>query len=327
MRLWGGGQYVKEHGEGHEVCNFLPGTDGYVYGHVETIRNGVDRQIELKNIVANAGNAGAESMNGVDVVWVATHPDEGGRRVVGWYRNATVYRRRQKYEKAVLTRQHKKDEIHSYRIRAKEGDATLLRLEDRSDPALRLGKGEGWIGQTNWWFPEQKSQPAIKEFVRGLRAIIDGNGEGISSSRRSRGKWGGGSDIDRKAQVEQAAIEAVKKHYREYTVKTVEKDNVGWDLEAEPTDGGEKICLEVKGLFGSELRVGVTPNEYCALVKHIEGKKPHYRFCVVTNALSDEPILRIFCYKVRAGAWFDDILGRSSTLIVNPLESAIISLA
>jgi Domain of unknown function (DUF3883) len=81
-----------------------------------------------------------------------------------------------------------------------------------------------------------------------------------------RGKWGGGSDIERKAKVEQAAIEEVKKYYKEYTVETVEKDNVGWDLEAKPIKGGGVICLEVKGLFGSELKVGLTPKEYRALV-------------------------------------------------------------
>jgi hypothetical protein len=323
----GGGRVVKEYGKGHEVCNFLRCNDGYVYGHVETMLNkDTDRQIDIENILPNASNSGAESMDGVDVIWIATNPDEGGRRVVGWYRNATVYRHRQKFDKAILTRQHKKDEINSYRVRAKYKDATLLPLEDRSDPALRLGRGTGWIGRANWWFPERKSDPAIKKFVRGLRAIIDGKGEG-TSKRGAKGKWGGSPDIERKAQVEQAAIEAVKKHYEQYTVKSVEKDNVGWDLEAKPVHGKNTICLEVKGLFGSEVKVGVTPNEYRTIVKHMEGEKPHYRLCVVTNALSDDPMLRIFRYDIGSSAWFDDILDRPAALSVDPLLSAIISLA
>jgi hypothetical protein len=325
-KIVGGGQYVKEHGKGHEVCNFLRCKDGYVYGHVETIKKDIDRQIRIENIFANAGKGDPESVSGVDVVWIATNPDEGGRRVVGWYRDATVYRRRQEFEKALLTRQHKRDEIDSYRIRVKGGNATLLRLEDRSDPALRLGTGTGWIGEANWWFPERQADPAIKKFVRVLRAFIDGHAEDIPK-REVRGQWGGGSDIERKAQVEQAAIEAVRKHYKNHKVCTVEKDNVGWDLEAQPMDGGEVICLEVKGLFGSELKVGVTPNEYRALVRHRNGKKPHYRICVVTNALSDNPTLRIFRYESGVSAWFDDILSRPSALVIDPLESAIISLA
>jgi hypothetical protein len=42
--------------------------------------------------------------------------------------------------------------------------------------------------------------------------------------------------------------------------------------------------------------VGLTPNEYRALVKHIEAKKAHYRLCVVTNSLSDKLTLAILRY-------------------------------
>jgi hypothetical protein len=110
-------------------------------------------------------------------------------------------------------------------------------------------------------------------------------------------------------------------------VETVEKDNVGWDLEAKPKGGGKILCLEVKGLFGSVVKIGVTPNEYRALVKHREGKKPNYRLCVVTDALLSEPTLRIFRYEVPVSVWFDDISDRPSSLTVNQLESAMISLA
>jgi hypothetical protein len=54
----------------------------------------------------------------------------------------------------------------------------------------------------------------------------------------------------------------------DYIIKNVEKDNVGWDLEAKPEIDGVSLCLEVKGLFGSELKVGLTPNEYRILIKH-----------------------------------------------------------
>jgi hypothetical protein len=248
-------------------------------------------------------NAGDESIDGVDVVWIAREPERGGRRVVGWYRNATVYHHRQEFEN-YPSPQHSKDEIDTYRIRARSEDATLLPLEDRSDPRFRLGTGKGWIGHTNWWFPEQQSDPAIKEFVRGLREFIDARGEYVPKPS-VKSKWGGGSDIERKAKVEQAAIGEVKKHYHEYIVTSVEEENVGWDLEAKSRNGGEAFCLEVKGLFGSELKVGLTPNEYRALVRHKEGEKSYYRLCVVTEALSDKPVLRIFRYEMSDNKWFD----------------------
>jgi hypothetical protein len=69
----GGGQYVRQHGKGHEVCNFLPCEDGNVYGHVETIKGDKDRQIKIDNILPESGNPGTDSVSGVDVLWVATN--------------------------------------------------------------------------------------------------------------------------------------------------------------------------------------------------------------------------------------------------------------
>jgi Domain of unknown function (DUF3883) len=170
-----------------------------------------------------------------------------------------------------------------------------------------------------------KSDRGVEEFLHGLRKIVDDPDEAAVDGS-VRGKWGGGGNIERKAQVEQASIEAVKEHYKNFTVATVEKDNVGWDLEVTPADGGEVICLEIKGLFGSELKVGMTPNEYRAFAKHRDGKNPHYRLCVVTNALSDQPLLRVFRYESSAGAWCDEVLDELCALVVEPRQSALISL-
>jgi hypothetical protein len=169
----------------------------------------LDRQIKIENLGVNSS---AESMDGIDVVWVATNPEEGGRRVVGWYHKATVYRRRQEFE-SFPSSQHKKDGVDTYRIYAKSEDATLLPFEERSAPALRLGTGTGWIGEANWWFPERQSDSAIKKFVRGLREVIDGHGEDVSNQGAKRTWGGGGSDIQRKAEVERAAINAVENYY------------------------------------------------------------------------------------------------------------------
>jgi hypothetical protein len=318
-----GGRWVDQNRRGSEVCNFLHCKDGNVYGHVETIKDETDRQIKIE---AFGTSPDAESIDGVDVVWVATH-GEGGRKVVGWYRNAIVYRERQKFEKPPSP-QHAKDKIATYRVYAKSEDATRVLFEERLDPALCLGRGKGWIGQVNWWFPERQPDPAIKKFVRDLRKYIDtyDGHDKIAPKRHSKGKWGGGSDPDRKAEVENAATEAVKTYYKEHDVKHVEADNLGWDLEATPKKGGDTLCLEVKGLFGADLKVGLTPNEYRALVKHKGGEKPHYRLCVVTSALSEQPSLKIFHYDGASGKWIEDITGKSVALNIALLEAAIVSL-
>ena len=61
-KIVGGGRDVDETGHGHEVCNFLHCNDGYVYGHVETIKyveaikENIDRKIRIENIGANLMN-------------------------------------------------------------------------------------------------------------------------------------------------------------------------------------------------------------------------------------------------------------------------------
>ena len=93
-KIVGGGSYVKTEEKGGEVCNFLACRDRYVYGYVETLRGKRDRKIRMTYL---GGDSDAREMGGIDVVWTATNPDGGGRKVVGWYKNATVFRDRQEF--------------------------------------------------------------------------------------------------------------------------------------------------------------------------------------------------------------------------------------
>ena len=49
-----GGKWVVKHKTGHEVCNFVHCKDGNVYGHVETIKNEIDRQIKIETLGASS---------------------------------------------------------------------------------------------------------------------------------------------------------------------------------------------------------------------------------------------------------------------------------
>ena len=80
-----GGEYVRAHGFGHEAINFKP-HDGKVYGFV---------QLRTGTIDINRLDPGAqEKTRGVVVVWRAR--SVRGSVVVGWYKNATVFRNLQK---------------------------------------------------------------------------------------------------------------------------------------------------------------------------------------------------------------------------------------
>ena len=82
-QISGGGSYVAEEGRGHEVCNFAPYRNK-VYGFVRP----TGEKIDINNLDAGSQD---ESISNITVIWTARRP-EGGTVVVGWYKNATVYR-------------------------------------------------------------------------------------------------------------------------------------------------------------------------------------------------------------------------------------------
>ena len=165
-----GGRWVLEHGTAHECCNFLPGESGIVYGHVETWRgddDGYDTQIRIENLGANSDDPFVDD---VDVIWTATH-ENGGRRVVGWYRNARVFRQRQ-HHNDYPTEQHERDKVNSYRIRASQENVHLI-TENRRN--LRLGTGRGWPGHSPLFYPsEHNDNEELSIFLQRLKNLING---------------------------------------------------------------------------------------------------------------------------------------------------------
>ena len=83
-------------------------------------------------------------------------------------------------------------------------------------------------------------------------------------------------------------------YYKKYgfTVVSKEKDNIGWDLEAD--NGDTSLKIEVKGLSGDSINIGLTPNEYAMMNKYSYS----YRISVVTKALTKSPKLSIIALKL-----------------------------
>lgn len=85
-----GGTYINNHGFGGEVYNFK-NCSGKNYGYVMA-QNGT---LNLNRIDPEQKYE-EDIMDNVTCVFVATHP-MGGRRIVGWYRNARIYSSYQTY--------------------------------------------------------------------------------------------------------------------------------------------------------------------------------------------------------------------------------------
>jgi hypothetical protein len=100
------------------------------------------------------------NIDGFDIIWTATHPTEGQRRVVGWYRNARVFRKRQEFADWP-SEQHRLDNVKTFRIRAAAQNATLLGVDERK---IRLGRGPGWMGHAQWWHADEPA-PEARDFL------------------------------------------------------------------------------------------------------------------------------------------------------------------
>lgn len=274
----GGGSYVIENGMGHEVCNFLP-HNGTLYGYVQGGGAGI-------NITRLGADKDDDQISGITVVWTAKRPN-GHTVVVGWYQDATVFRLYQKHAKAPPEQAAHK--IDSYLITVRAASATLLPVDAR---VLQVPRGmKGGMGQSLVWFADT---PVIEPFLKQVRALIKDGTVAPPSRPASRKK----PDQAQKVLVEKAAITTCWNHYERlgYDVKSVEKDNVGWDLEA--SIDKTRLRIEVKGLSGMGRQIELSPNEYTALT----ALATDYRLAIVSDAL-DTARLQIARYSSEAGGW------------------------
>lgn len=294
----GGGSYVREKRRGHEVCNFAA-VRGVVYGYVQPPGS----QIDIERLGASPA---ADKITGVTIVWTATRPT-GGTAVVGWYKNATVFRDYQRFERP--SKQHRDNRIDGYWARTTENNATLLGVDERTCEIPRQVKGG--MGQSNVWYADSplstKTVTQVCDFIGGARAKP-------SRSRNATREH----DQERKSKIERTAVRLCCKHFEGlgYAVTSVEKDNVGWDLEA--ASGKTTLRIEVKGLSGPSVVVELTPNEYRALAE----KSSSYRLAVVTRALSS-PTLFICRYSFERDNWVVEGKG-DLRVTVRPIQSAVV---
>jgi len=278
-KISGGGSYVDQNASGHEVCNFYEYQKN-VYGYVQPSGS----QINISRLGASNTD---ESIRNITVIWTAKRP-EGGTVIVGWYKNATVYRYYQNFTKQPPL--HKKNKLPGYWITAKAKDVNLLSIDERT---ISIPRGTAGMGRSHIWYADS---PDKVEFLNNVKALIKGKRAKTPVAKRNKG-----NDPEHNAKVEKSAIQKTIRYYEDlgYQVNSVEKDNVGWDLEAKV--GRNKLLIEVKGLSGKSLSIQLTPNEFRAFSE----KSQNYRLSIVTNALI-KPMLAICRYSKEEQSWVVD---------------------
>ena len=283
-RIINGGSYVRDNKTGGEIWNFQEQPDGWCYGYVQPSGSGIN----LERLGAAPDVAYADD---VTIVFTATRPS-GHSVVVGWYRDARVWR------------DQKQRRNRTYFARARKENCTLLRSDERVLRVPRAGKPRGtWgMGQSNIRYVDEADEG--ENFVRLLRKYMeDPSATDVPVSpppRNSRARGGAPrrSDPGLRAKIEEAAIKCVRDHYNAYKCVSVESDNRGWDLEF--TRGAVNLLVEVKGCSGGAGQVELTSNEYKAMLN----RRDVYRLAIVVRAL-DNPQLSIVSFNESDETWRD----------------------
>ena len=285
----GGGSFIKENGIGWEIFNFKD-FGGKAYGYVQPSRGD---NLYIERVGATKG---ANTIDGVLVIFTATHPEYGGLYVTGWHRDVLLHRTYQ--EKNILGRQVD-NRIVGYYTETDFKNVRLLTPDERIgfiDLPSRLPSGSGWKGRSNVWYAEQGEGERLK--LKIAERIREYESQ-VQLSRRSHHRTPPPAEIKKK--VETTAMECVIYYFEEnnYTVKDVSKKNLGWDLEGQKDK--HTLRIEVKGLSGTDISVDLTKNEYN---KMCNNKNNGYRLAVVTQALTD-PKIYIFQFSTEQDKWID----------------------
>jgi len=283
-----GGEFIAENGYGHEVINFKK-NGRYTFGYVQA-RQGT---IDISRLDKNAN----DYVDDVLVVWRARSSE--GAVIIGWYKNARVYRKEQSpNDERVFDYD---GEIHhpGWHIRAAYSDITLVPASERTFMVPVTHKG---FGSQTFVSYLQSDSVEVKTFKKQLLKYIT-NVEAGDYSSPNKGKRQA-IDQEVKIKIEKNAINTAISHYvsRGYDVRSVEAENVGYDLVA--TKGPKELHIEVKGTSVKNtdaVVVGLTPNEY----KRCKSSRLKYRICIVCDALG-VPYLNEFLWKESLDCWFNE---------------------
>lgn len=159
-----GGAYVAKMQDAFEKHNFEECNDGCYRGFVETkyhygyetgIPSNTFNSLHIEKIDPIAKRW--ESLNDVLVVFCAK-PENGHTVIVGWYKNATVYRHRPSYNG------------RAYNIQAKIKDCYLLPENKRTFSVPRAKRDGIGFGQSNVWYA---STPDCAEYVNKVVNYIN----------------------------------------------------------------------------------------------------------------------------------------------------------
>ena len=278
-RNWG--KHAEEYDEhpkdnAPETFNFNVCESELCYGHLRLGRPNA-KEMKIENL---GGAKDDDNVSEVTVIWLSagSPPDKLTsnpnnyhhlNRVIGWYKNATVYRFDQQQKNG-----------RPYRVYAAARDCHLIPEDERklSTPSRKFSPVFQYGKSVDLAYEKHLT------FLQNLDKLLSGAPHQPRNDGMRRTQ-----DATKRKAIEEAAVNCVRDFYQSqnYTVESVESENRGWDLIV--NNAGEELFVEVKGHSDDTIYCELTPNEYRAAKSEVS-----YRLAVVTDALGEKPVLRIF---------------------------------
>lgn len=260
---------------GGELYNFLLHNSN-LYGYVRASRSG------KLNICRVDPGCELELCDNALVVWVATHPTEGGQRVIGWYRNATLYRN---IQDGLI---HKKRGWH---VKCRASDATLLPVHARVEmvPSGALGMGQSNVrflyDVKGEWNPPECWQ-RVADYIDGYAGenlITDSLADVVYAAEgvleRAQSGQGRQLSAEERSAVEWRAMKIATSHYEKLGWQVDDSVHKSKPYDLRCTRRGQCLTVEVKGTKGNGASVLLTRNE----VLHARSNPKTSVLCVVSD--------------------------------------------
>ena len=179
-----GGSYVNETGEAHECYNFSPVqfTDGsqacFGFVMLAGTKENVDTKLHIEKIIGCEALKKEDVVHNVTVVFCSKAPNSPTMRVVGFYKNATVYREYQ-YE------EFPDGYVQAFNFIAEKNDCVLLPYQERHKgqrwyiPMSKKRNSSFGFGRSNIWYAQgYRTDEKLHDFLeRMIHNIETYNGE------------------------------------------------------------------------------------------------------------------------------------------------------
>lgn len=201
-----GGDYNKNE-IGHEVLNFYS-VGEFVYGYAQGAMNS-NNFCDLDKVLGLANQNKTDSMNkqkqldAIDVVFIANNGE--GNFIVGWYKDATVYRDYLQLE--IKDKRHEVNGISHYTLKAHKKNTFLIPENERKLFLPTGAQVNGFPGQANIYYPLINRQyrhwdvilPELRKCIdeNALIEEVENNLVNYLNEKFSRQKyWRIGTEID-----------------------------------------------------------------------------------------------------------------------------------